>query len=49
MNNIVLQMIEESEERLSEEQVTTILQLMLKHFPHIQEEESEKASPKQNE
>ncbi|XP_044253808.1 DNA-directed RNA polymerase III subunit RPC9 [Tribolium madens] len=29
-------MIEESEERLSEEQVEQILQIMLRHFPHIQ-------------
>jgi hypothetical protein len=29
-------MIEESEERLTEEQVEQILQIMLQHFPHIQ-------------
>lgn len=29
-------MIEESEERLTEEQVEQILEIMAQHFPHIQ-------------
>ncbi|CAH0563830.1 unnamed protein product [Brassicogethes aeneus] len=34
-------MIEESEERLSEEQVEEILQLLTQHFPHLLKEQNE--------
>lgn len=35
-------MIEESEERLSEEQVQQILDIVIKHFPHIQKDSQDK-------
>ncbi|KAK9888114.1 hypothetical protein WA026_000387 [Henosepilachna vigintioctopunctata] len=34
-------MVEESEERLSEEDVEKILQTLIKHFPHIEKKENE--------
>lgn len=36
-------MIEESEERLTEEQVQNILDIVVKHFPHVQKVPQEKA------
>lgn len=35
-------MIEESEERLTEEQVQQILDIVVKHFPHVQKTAPEK-------
>lgn len=43
----MLQMIEESEERLTEEQVQNILDIIAKHFPHVQKAPQEK--PEDNE
>lgn len=40
-------MIEESEERLTEEQVNEILQIVAQHFPHIQKAE-EKEEPEES-
>lgn len=34
-------MIEESEERLTEEQVEQILQIITQHFPHVAKEKNE--------
>lgn len=39
-------MIEESEERLSEEQVQQLLEIIAKHFPHIEKPEIEDAVKK---
>lgn len=38
--NVLLKMIEESEERLMEEQVDQILKIVAKHFPHIIKEKN---------
>lgn len=35
-------MIEESEERLTEEQVQVVLDIVVKHFPHVQKVAQEK-------
>lgn len=34
-------MIEESEERLTEQQVEEILQIIVQNFPHVQKEQTE--------
>lgn len=35
-------MIEESEERLTEEQVQNVIDIVVKHFPHVQKVAPEK-------
>lgn len=35
-------MVEESEERLTDEQVQNILAIIIKHFPHVQKVSQEK-------
>ncbi|KYB25957.1 DNA-directed RNA polymerase III subunit RPC9 [Tribolium castaneum] len=40
-------MIEESEERLTEEQVEQILQIVLQHFPHIQKSQENETTEEQ--
>lgn len=41
-------MIEESEERLTEEQVDQVLQIIAQHFPHVVKVKNEETDEEQN-